>query len=99
MTRAPAPKNGRRRRQLATRAAILTATQRIMAGGNFRPTAREVGRADGFSARSLHEHFPTLEALYIAAVNQETAEAIVNQLPAHDHRLLALTVVLGKVPS
>lgn len=80
-----------------TRTAILKATRALMVAGNFRPSAKEIARADGFSARSIHLHFPTLESLYMAAIDDATARAIVDLLPVSSNRELALAVVLGRV--
>lgn len=98
MTR-PIKLDRRRLRGFLTRRGVIEATRRVMAAGNFRPTAKEIGRADGFSARSVHVHFPTLESLYRAALDADTSHAIAAMLAGQqDERKLALAVVLGRLP-
>jgi AcrR family transcriptional regulator len=96
VTRAP---DGRKRAALVSQGRILEACRRQMATGNFRPTAKEILRADGVSDRTVRQHFPTLEDLYRAAIDADTAHQIVSQLPLTNERDLALTVVLGRVPA
>lgn len=84
------------KRPQPTRVAILTATRMLMAEGNFRPSAKEVVRADGFSARAIHLHFPKLRDLHIAAIDAPTAHAICRLLPLTDEIALARVIVLGR---
>lgn len=86
-------------RKAATREKLLTATRSLMVAGTFRPTAVQIVHADGFSDRSIRQHFASLEDLYVAAVDDDTAAAILGMLLAlRTERALALAVVLGRVP-
>lgn len=99
MTRRPIRSDGRTARAAVTREKLLTATRALMVSGMFRPTAVEIVHADGFSERSIRQHFPTLEALYAEAIDSETAHAMVSLLPVDDERELALVLALGRAPA
>lgn len=98
MTRRPT--DGRRAKGVATREAILAATRKVLTSGNFRPDAKAIVRADGFAPRSINQHFPSLESLYLAAIDADTAHDIAGLILAlPDEISIAHAVVLGRLPN
>jgi len=67
--------DGRTKRSLRTRAAIVDATISLLEQGDLRPTAPRVAEAAGVSVRSIFQHFDDLETLH-AAVAQRLVERV-----------------------
>jgi AcrR family transcriptional regulator len=64
---------GKARQKRRTRAAILAATQRLLAEGAT-PSMAEIAEAADVSRRTLYQHFPTLDQLLLDAMIGELAE-------------------------
>jgi AcrR family transcriptional regulator len=58
--------DGRTRRSLRTREAIVDATIELIEQGDLRPTAPRVAEAAGVSVRSIFQHFDDLATLHAA---------------------------------
>jgi TetR/AcrR family transcriptional regulator, regulator of autoinduction and epiphytic fitness len=67
--------DGRTRRSLRTREAIVDATISLLELGDLRPTAPRVADAAGVSVRSIFQHFDDLETLH-AAVAERLVERV-----------------------
>ena len=67
--------DGRTRRSLRTREAIVDATISLLEQGDLRPTAPRVAQAAGVSVRSIFQHFDDLETLH-AAVAERLVERV-----------------------
>ena len=67
--------DGRTRRSLRTREAIVDATISLLELGDLRPTAPRVAEAAGVSVRSIFQHFDDLETLH-AAVAERLVERV-----------------------
>jgi len=64
------PVDGRAARAAKTRNAIADALLDLLAGGQMRPTAKEIADRAGVSVRSVYVHFDDLEALYCVAATR-----------------------------
>lgn len=62
--------DGRIRRALRTRAAIVDATILLVEQGDLRPTAPRVAEAAAVSVRSIFQHFDDLETLHAAVADR-----------------------------
>ena len=67
--------DGRTRRSLRTREAIVDATISLLEQGDLRPTAPRVAEAASVSVRSIFQHFDDLETLH-AAVAERLVERV-----------------------
>ena len=67
--------DGRTRRSMRTREAIVDATISLLELGDLRPTAPRVAEAAGVSVRSIFQHFDDLETLH-AAVAERLVERV-----------------------
>ena len=67
--------DGRTRRSLRTREAIVDATISLLERGDLRPTAPRVAEAASVSVRSVFQHFDDLETLH-AAVAERLVERV-----------------------
>ena len=67
--------DGRTRRSLRTREAIVDATIALLEEGDLRPTAPRVAAAASVSVRSVFQHFDDLETLH-AAVAERLLERV-----------------------
>jgi TetR/AcrR family transcriptional regulator of autoinduction and epiphytic fitness len=81
-----APLDGRTRRALRTRAAIVDATIALVEQGDLRPTAPRVAEAAKVSVRSIFQHFDDLETLHAAVAERlvERVARLVVAVPADD---------------
>lgn len=61
--------DGRVARSQRTRAAVLDALLALLDEGQFKPPAKVIAERSGVSTRSIFQHFPDLETLFIAAVD------------------------------
>jgi TetR/AcrR family transcriptional regulator of autoinduction and epiphytic fitness len=76
MSRLPGEEvDGRTRRSLRTREAIVDATISLLEEGDLRPTAPRVAAAASVSVRSVFQHFDDLETLH-AAVAERLLERV-----------------------
>jgi AcrR family transcriptional regulator len=64
---------GKARQKRRTRAAILAATQQLLADGRT-PSMAEIAEAADVSRRTLYQHFPTLDQLLLDAMLGELSE-------------------------
>lgn len=62
--------DGRTRRSIRTRNAIVDATIALLEAGDFRPTGPRVAAAAQVSVRSIFQHFDDLETLHAAAAER-----------------------------
>jgi AcrR family transcriptional regulator len=78
--------DGRTRRALRTRAAIVDATIALVEQGDLRPTAPRVAEAAKVSVRSIFQHFDDLETLHAAVAERlvERVALLVVQVPAEE---------------
>lgn len=60
--------DGRRRRSTRSKAALLCACRIFMESGIFRPSMANICKMAKLSARTGFEHFKTVEALHLAAI-------------------------------
>jgi AcrR family transcriptional regulator len=67
------PVDGRAARAAKTRNAIADALLDLLAGGQMRPTAKEIADRAGVSVRSVYVHFDDLEGLYCVAATRYVA--------------------------
>jgi AcrR family transcriptional regulator len=73
---APEPQlDGRTRRSLRTREAIVDATIELIERGDLRPTAPRVAEAAGVSVRSIFQHFDDLATLH-AGIAERLVERV-----------------------
>ena len=72
MTTAPVT-DGRSARSAKTRDSIADALLDLLAGGNLRPTAKEIAEQASVSVRSVYVHFDDLEDLFCVAANRHYA--------------------------
>lgn len=89
--------DGRNARAERTKAAILAATREAMRAGIFRPTVVEIAKAASCSVRSVFEHFGTAEELYRVALDDQTMEAICNQIRNHELMFTKPRIVMAAV--
>ena len=64
--------DGRRARSLRTRRAIVDALLDLVEDGELEPTAAQIAARAGIAVRSIGQHFPSREALFLAAVEAHT---------------------------
>jgi AcrR family transcriptional regulator len=72
--------DGRRRRTLRTREAIVHALIALVDGGNPAPTAAQVAARAGVALRSIGQHFASREALFLAAAGVHARRADAERL-------------------
>lgn len=98
--------DGRHRRSQRSRDAVLAACRRIMVGGDFRPSVEAVAQAAKLSRRTVFDHFGSVDALHLLAVDDaDTRDAILNRmLGTHVYscspeaeRAIVRAVVTGRV--
>lgn len=95
--------DGRSIRGIRTRSAIVAACQEKMRDGIFRPSAKSVAAHADCSVRSVFQHFSTIEALHIAAIDDAATrdslvsniEASLSSLPVDVRAKIAIAVILG----
>lgn len=80
---------------LASRQRILKRCRELMAEGVFRPSRRDMC-VGIITLKTMKYHFPSLDDLYYAALDQETAAAIAHRVTPDPNRL-ALAVVFGRL--
>lgn len=83
-----APTDGRTRRSLRTREAIVDATIGLLEDGDLRPTAPRVAERAGVSVRSVFQHFDDLETLHAAVAERLVARVAVLVVPVEPDRPL-----------
>lgn len=102
--------DGRNRRMIRSKAAIMEATRRAMQYGIFQPAVTEVAKAAGVSVRTVFQHYGNIEALRRTAIEDDTTfqaildiamgstkwrEAVTLPIGAGDRIVLA--IVLGRL--
>jgi AcrR family transcriptional regulator len=75
------PTDGRTRRSLRTREAIVDATIGLLEQGDLRPTAPRVAERADVSVRSVFQHFDDLESLHAAVAERLVERVAVLVLP------------------
>jgi AcrR family transcriptional regulator len=65
-------KDGRRERSVRTRRNIVASLIDMIEEGNASPTAGQIAKRAGVAIRSIRQHFPSREALFVAAVDEHT---------------------------
>jgi AcrR family transcriptional regulator len=78
---ADAPTDGRTRRALRTREAIVDATIGLLEDGDLRPTAPRVADRARVSVRSVFQHFDDLESLHASVAERLVERVAVLVLP------------------
>ncbi len=63
-------KDGRRERSARTHRGIVAALLDLVEEGNLEPTAAQIARRAGVAVRSIRQHFPSREDLFLAAVEE-----------------------------
>jgi AcrR family transcriptional regulator len=63
-------KDGRRERSVRTHKAIVSSLIDLIEEGNASPTAGQIAKRAGVAVRSIRQHFPSREDLFIAAVDE-----------------------------
>jgi AcrR family transcriptional regulator len=63
-------KDGRRERSVRTHKAIVSSLIDMIEEGNPSPTAAQIAKRAGVAVRSIRQHFPSREDLFIAAVDE-----------------------------
>ena len=66
--------DGRTKRSLRTRAAVVDAVLQLVKEGDLRPTAPRIAERAGVSLRSVFQHFNDLGALHAAVAARQLAE-------------------------
>ena len=66
--------DGRVRRRLRNRGAILDALLELYGEGHLRPSIRQVAARAGLTARSVHQHFRDLESLVAALAERQSED-------------------------
>lgn len=80
---------------LASRERILRRCRELMTEGTFRPSRRDMC-VGIITLKTMKYHFPSLDDLYYAALDEETAAAIARHVTP-DPKRLALAVVFGRL--
>lgn len=104
--------DGRNRRLIRSKAAIMEATRRAMQSGIFQPAAPEVAKAAGVSVRTVFQHYGNIDALRRAALEDNaTFQAILDiamgstkwreavTLPIGAGDRIVVGIVLGRLPT
>lgn len=100
MTGTAPHKDGRHARSTRTRAALLEACRELLRAGTLRPKARDIAHDSGLSVRSVFQHFPDVDSLYIEALGEvETLAVVVGHLQKLTAQELATVAVLGRLPN
>jgi AcrR family transcriptional regulator len=68
--RALEKRDGRRERSARTHKAIVGALIDLIEEGNLAPTANQIARRANVAVRSIRQHFPSREDLFVAAVEE-----------------------------
>lgn len=68
--RALEKRDGRRERSARTHKAIVAALIDLIEEGNLAPTASQIARRANVAVRSIRQHFPSREDLFVAAVEE-----------------------------
>ncbi len=68
-------KDGRRERSARTHKAIVAALIDLIEEGNVAPTAAQIARRSNVAVRSIRQHFPSREDLFVAAVDEHARRA------------------------
>ncbi len=68
--RALEKRDGRRERSARTHKAIVAALIDMIEEGNLAPTAGQIARRASVAVRSIRQHFPSREDLFVAAVEE-----------------------------
>jgi AcrR family transcriptional regulator len=68
--RAPEKKDGRRERSVRTHKVIVASLIDLIEEGNVSPTAGQIARRASVAIRSIRQHFPSREDLFVAAVGE-----------------------------
>jgi TetR/AcrR family transcriptional regulator, regulator of autoinduction and epiphytic fitness len=68
--RAPEKRDGRRERSARTHKAIVASLIDLIEEGNVSPTAGQIARRASVAVRSIRQHFPSREDLFVAAVDE-----------------------------
>jgi AcrR family transcriptional regulator len=68
--RAPEKKDGRRERSVRTHKVIVASLIDLIEEGNVSPTAGQIARRASVAIRSIRQHFPSREDLFVAAVDE-----------------------------
>lgn len=87
-------------RSQRTRRLMVAQVREFMRTGYYRPTSQEVAKAADISVRSIFQHFDTMDALYVAAVDDPaTAAAITDAIRGlPDATAVARAFVTGRLP-
>lgn len=100
--------DGRNRRLIRSKTAIMEATRRAMQAGIFQPAAPDVAKAAGVSVRTVFQHYGSIEALRRAALEDPDTERTVLQCiigvesqhwPIEFWRRVVIAAVLGRAPT
>jgi AcrR family transcriptional regulator len=67
--------DGRRARAVRTKAAIVAALLDLVREGSLAPTAKEIATRAGVAVRSIGQHFPSRENLFVAAAAEHARRA------------------------
>ncbi|MFP5327894.1 MAG: TetR/AcrR family transcriptional regulator [Acidimicrobiia bacterium] len=81
--------DGRTKRSLRTRAAVVDAVMALVKEGDLRPTAPRIAERAGVSLRSVFQHFNDLGALHAAVAERQIAEVAGLTRPIDPHLPLA----------
>ncbi len=63
-------RDGRRERSARTHKAIVASVIDLIEEGNLAPTAAQIAKRAGVAVRSIRQHFPSREDLFVAAVEE-----------------------------
>lgn len=95
--------DGRHARSTTTKRDILAACRRLMMDGNFRPAMADVCGLAKRSVRSGHEHFHTIEALHLTAIEDVTTRDLVlgllmdSTLAAAEEANVIRAIITGRI--
>src|SRR5436305_14966913 len=68
-------RDGRRERSARTHKAIVAALIDLIEEGNLSPTASQIAKRASVAVRSIRQHFPSREDLFVAAVEEHARRA------------------------
>ncbi len=68
--------DGRIRRKDLSKGRALIACRTLMRAGDFRPTVGAVAKESGVAVRTIFQHFKTVGALHLVALDADTRRAI-----------------------
>lgn len=69
-------RDGRRERSARTHKAIVASLIDLIEEGNLAPTASQIARRANVAVRSIRQHFPSREDLFVAAVEEHSRRAV-----------------------